>query len=238
MRIGIVGLGSFGMLMVELLSPHADVLVYSRRGGKATIEEVAACDVVIVSTELDGLRSICELLKPHVTHSTIVADVCSVKVKPAKILQEALGGKCQLLATHPMFGPQSVRENGGSSGLTWVWHELTQGDFDDIKTLLTEKLQIDILPMTPDEHDRQMAWVHGLTFFVGRGLVELGIPKLTLDTGYFRRLNDLYELEKTHSESLFYTIERGNPYAKEVREKFMKNLHLLDAAIENHQNQE
>lgn len=232
MRVGIVGFGSFGKLMAELLEPHTDVLVYSRRGSTATIEEVAGCDLVLLSTELDRLRDVCEQLKPHVSPETIVSDVCSVKVKPAATLEDVLGEKCQLLASHPMFGPQSVKDNGGTKGLTWVWHELTEGDFEEVRELLTKKLQLDILPMTPDEHDKQMAWVHGLTFFVGRGLLELDIPPLTLDTGYYRRLVDLYELEKKHSKALFYTVERGNPYAKEIREKFIKSLGKLESDIE------
>ena len=85
--------------------------------------------------------------------------------------------------------------------------------------------------MTPDEHDQQMAWVHALTFFVGRGLLELHIPEVQLDTGYYQKLRDLYELEQTHSRALFDTIEAGNPYAASVRQKFQETLQRLDKEI-------
>lgn len=242
MKIGIIGYGAFGRLLTELLAPHATVVVTSRRAiQKRTVpagvnignyDDIAACNLIIIAVDLAGFTEVCQNLKGIVRPGTIVMDVCSVKVEPAHIMNTVLGDTCRLLATHPMFGPQSVERNGGTTGLKMVWHELAGGPFPEVEALFTQKLNLELLALTPDEHDSQMAWVHGLTFFIGRGLVNLDIPDLTLDTGYYRKLLDLHDLEQKHSLELFHTVERGNPYAKGVRARFIKVLSELEDRIE------
>jgi len=244
--IGIIGFGSFVRLLTDLIAPHLPVLIHSRQDVSAdmlpdntrhgSLEEVAHCSAIIIATELASLNDICKQLAPLVQPQTIVMDVCSVKVKPSQILQQHLEGKCRLLATHPMFGPNSVADNPNTAkGFKLVWHELSGGPFPELEALFTDNLGLELLQMTPEDHDKQMAWVHGLTFFVGRGLVNMDLPNLTLDTGYYRKLLDLFELEKTHSIELFETVELGNPYAKQVRERFMQTLTELEAGLERKQ---
>jgi len=239
--IGIIGYGSFGSLLAKLLAPHVPVLVYDKKAAPSelpdnvravSLAEVAACGVVVIAVDLSGISTVCEQLATLVSRQTTVMDICSVKVKPAEMLVNLLGGKCRLLATHPMFGPNSVAANDGTCrGLTWVWHELSGGPFPELEALFGQTLGADIQRMTPDEHDQQMAWVHALTFFVGRALVDMNIPDLALDTGYYRKLRDLFELEKTHSRALFDTIEAGNPYAAEVRAQLIATLQRLDSEV-------
>jgi len=239
--MGIIGFGSFGSLLARLVAPYATVLVYDRRRvnvplpanvRKAPFKEVARCPVIVIATDLTGVAPVCARLAPLVNPQTIVMDICSVKMKPAHIMIEELGQSCRLLATHPLFGPNSIARSGAScKGMVMVWHELAGGPFPELEALFAEKLGMSIRRMTPEEHDRQMAWVHALTFFVGRGLVMMDIPEPELDTGYYQKLRDLFELEKTHSRALFDTIEAGNPYAADIRQRFITTLQQLDSEV-------
>lgn len=239
--IGIVGFGSFGQTLAQALAPHTSVLVSSRRpiepadlpkGVKAvSFEETAACDVVILTDNLATLEATAKKIKPFLSKDTLVMDVCSVKVKPAEILQRILGDSCQLLATHPLFGPQSMSNNGGTKGLIVVWHELSRGPFDELKALFTDDLGLKILEVDPDFHDKDMAWVHGLTFFVGRALLNINPPESKLATHYYNELMDLVIQEKQHSYELFMTIQQGNPYADDIRKKFVESLESLESEI-------
>jgi len=242
-RIGIIGCGSFGMTLAGLLAPLAQIHVFDKDEKRleearkqffvSDFQTIAKLPIIIIATELNSFEEICKKLAKTVNSDTIVVDVCSVKVKPAKIFNDYLGGHCRLLLTHPLFGPNSIADNDGTcEGMTVVWHELSGGPFNELKNPLEEKLGLKIRTITPEEHDKQMAWVHGLTFFIGRGLLEMNLPKLTLGTGYFNKLNDLLELEKTHSEELFETIELGNPFAGEVRDKFIHELENLNNKLE------
>jgi prephenate dehydrogenase len=81
--------------------------------------------------------------------------------------------------------------------------------------------------MSPEEHDKEMAWVHGLTFFVGRALLNMNPPQSELSTHYYQKLIDLVEVEKHHSTELFLTIQRGNPYAEAIRREFIDKISKL-----------
>ncbi|MBI5357333.1 prephenate dehydrogenase [Candidatus Saccharibacteria bacterium] len=236
MTFGIVGYGSFGKLLAENLASYGEVLVYSKRDissdlkkgiRQAEIEEVAKSSLVILSTTLDDLEDTCKKIAPLVDSSTIVADVCSVKVKPAEIMERVLGGKCQLLATHPLFGPQTIKD-GQIKGQKIVIHPIKVDNFNQIKSALRDFLRLEVIEMTPEDHDREIAWVHGLTFFVGRALLRTEPPKSELTTGYYQKLMDLVELESSHSIELFKTVELGNPYAEDVRQRFTESIKKLN----------
>ena len=239
-NVGIIGFGSFGKLLAEILAPHVQVMVHSRRDiskdlpaniTTGTLEEVGGCQVVVIANNLADLEETCVELKPLVNENTIVLDVCSVKVQPTEIMSRILGGKCHLLATHPLFGPQSYANNGGSKGLRMVWHEVSGGPFPDLEELFGSVLGLNIMKVDPDTHDKDMAWVHGLTFFVGRALLNLNPPETPLATHYYKELMDLVNQEKQHSYELFMTIQQGNPYTDAIRKKYMDSLDMLESQI-------
>lgn len=239
-NIGIIGFGSFGALFAELMSQHVPVVVHSRRELAASdlpqnvaigsFEDVAACDIVVIATELAGLDITCERISKLVKPQTIVMDVCSVKVLPARIMQKYLSGRCRLLGTHPLFGPHSIK-SGGTKDKVVVWHELSGGPFPELEAFMQNNFGFKIVKMDDEAHDREMAWVHGLTFFVGRGLLELKLPELTLPTGYYEKLLALTEIEKDHSYELFRTVQLGNPYTDEVRKKYVEALEGLEERL-------
>lgn len=239
--VGIVGFGAFGKLLTGLLLPHVQVFVCDKNralgsevpaGATFTdVSEVAKCSVVVIATDLKGLESVCIELAGFITPQTTVMDICSVKARPSEILVRILGGRCRLLATHPLFGPQSVAANGGTQGLKMMWHELEGGPFPELEEIWRQLLGVELLRMTPEEHDKEMAWVHGLTFFVGRALLNTQPPESKLATHYYNELMDLVHLERSQSMELFMTIQQGNPFAEDVRNLFIKNLEELEQLI-------
>lgn len=234
---GIVGYGAFGELLARLLSSHAKVIVSSRRDIPAydlpnnvrvgTIAEAASCDVVVLCNELAALESDCKKLSGLVNSATIVMDVCSVKLLPAQIMTDHFKGKCNILATHPLFGPQSVRE-AASHGKKIVWHEVSGGPFKKLEQFIVQSLGLEIIKMLPEEHDKQMAWVHCLTFFVGRGLLELNPPACILATNYYERLQSIIQMEQQHSYELFRTVQLGNIYSGQIRRELIQQLQEID----------
>lgn len=233
MVIGIIGYGSFGKLLAESLSKNIPVIVYDKSEKikektnirQADFGEIAKCDVVILAVNLDVLEEICSKLADKVGENTIVVEVCSSKTKAIEILEKNLQGKCQYLATHPLFGPQSL---GGGKAKKIVICKANVKDKNRIYNFLRQILNLQVIEMSAEEHDRQMALVHSLTFFVGRGLKELNLSEFELKTDYYQKLLDLVELENHHSIELFNTVQRGNPYSKEIREKFVEKLKAIN----------
>jgi prephenate dehydrogenase len=238
--IGIIGFGAFGKTLSQLISPLVEILVYDPKEHANTplnvrfvsLKEVASCNIIILAVTLDQLLPVCQQLAEFVKPTTTVMDTCSVKVRAAEILIQTLSGKCRLLATHPLFGPQAVQENNGSAkSLKLVWYELSSHSFKDIRTLFKQELGVEIIHMSPEQHDKEMAWVHALTFFTGRALLQMNPPKSALATGYYKKLLDLVELESQHSEALFISIQQGNPFAAEVRREFLQSAQTLEKTI-------
>lgn len=236
MTIGIFGFGDFGKLITKYLASHAEVIVYDRHQAHtevisqygatpATLEEAAASDVVILAVTLDALESTLHNIAPHIKPGALVADVTSVKVVPAEMMQRLLPAHCQILATHPLFGPVSAAKSLANHKI--VIDPIRVNNLATIETFLTD-LELEVVHMTSDEHDKEMAWVHALTFFVGRGLLNLNPPSSLLATNYYDELLGVVDVERTHSLQLFNTIQKGNPYAAEMRKKFMASLQALE----------
>lgn len=239
MRFSIIGFGDFGKLTARHLARKHDVVVYNRNNAKTDVilatgskpvafEEAARADVIILAITLDALEETLEHLAPLLTTDTLIVDVTSVKVKPVEMMKRLLPEHVQILATHPLFGPVTASEN--LTGHKIVIDPIRVKNEAAIETFL-KGLGLKVVRMSAEEHDREMAWVHALTFFVGRGLMNINPPLSDITTNYYNELLDLVNVEKTHSKELFYTIQRGNPYADEMRQRFIASLQALEKDI-------
>jgi prephenate dehydrogenase len=86
---------------------------------------------------------------------------------------------------------------------------------------LGEELGLHVVITTAEEHDREMAYVQGLTHLIGRSLVQMGIPDEMLKTQSYQHLLDLTGLIGNDSFDLFSAIQTLNPFARDVVEDFV-----------------
>jgi prephenate dehydrogenase len=234
--VGLIGFGSFGELVARLLDGKVTLKVTSRTMSKvperlrATLPEVAACDYVVISLPLSSYREVLSQLAQHIGANTVVVDVCSVKVVPSRIIRELLPGN-RLVVTHPLFGPQTAKE-GLDTHVMVLCDDVSDGPELAAVEKLSRSLGLAVEHMSAEEHDRQMAYVHALTFFIARGLFGTDFDSITLKTPSFKRIESLVELERHHTADLFDTIEAGNPLASEVRRRFLQDLQQLSDVID------
>lgn len=221
--IGIIGFGSFGKFLAEKLSSHARVKVYSQHGKhsswEASLEEVAQCDYVIPAIPLDVYHDVLTALQPHLRPESVIVDVCSVKLKPMEMIKQLLPLQ-PLVATHPMFGPESASVSFAGHTFVMCPESSSREPYEIVKQF-ANSLGLGVVEMTADEHDREIAVVQGLTFFVARALNVFGVQDQKLFTPSFERLLKLSELEEHHSLELFRTIQLGNPQTQTVRQRFI-----------------
>lgn len=102
--------------------------------------------------------------------------------------------------------------------------------YESVKAF-SASLRLNVIEMSVEQHDREMATVHALTFFIAHALKDMKLHDQKLATPSFRKLLSLAGLEEHHSDELFLTIQRGNKYARVVRENFIKEIKKLDATI-------
>ncbi|HRC27815.1 MAG TPA: prephenate dehydrogenase/arogenate dehydrogenase family protein [Candidatus Saccharimonas sp.] len=222
--VGIIGFGSFGKFLAEKLSSYARVKVYSQSGRTSswmvTLEEVVDVDYLVLAVPLDAYTETLEAIKPIVKPHTVIVDVCSVKVKPVETIRSIMPDQ-PLVATHPMFGPESASVSFAGHTFVMCPEVSTTEPYENIKHF-ANSLGLGVVEMSADEHDREIAVVQGLTFFIARALNDMGIHDQKLFTPSFERLLKLADLEKHHSLELFKTIQQGNPHTRAMRDNFIR----------------
>lgn len=234
--IGIIGLGSFGQFFASHLPNSVKVIGYDTRNDlntrveRVTLETAAACDIVMLAVPLSALEGVLETIKPILKPSSLLFEICSVKIKPEQLIAKVLPDHPNILVTHPLFGPQSAAHSMKGHRLivtsqTGKRAELFLGYCRNI-------LGLKVIPLSADEHDKAMAKVHALTFFIARGLANMELTPSGLDTPSYDYILDLVQLDASQSEELFQTVSTGNPYAHEAREGLLKELAKIHKSLE------
>jgi prephenate dehydrogenase len=239
--IGIIGFGRFGKLVSHYLSQDLEVFVYNRsdksseiaRTGAhpASLEIVCRQDIVIpcvpISKFRENLKTIAPLLRPD----ALVIDVCSVKEYPVEWMSEALPESVNILATHPMFGPDSAADSLKDRKICLCRVRVPDKQYEKIKNYLISK-ELIVIEATPKEHDEQIATSLSLTHMIGRTLSKCEASPLDIDTEGYKRLLHILEVVERDTWQLFLDMHRYNPYAREKRLAFMKVMDDINTQLE------
>ena len=162
MKAGIIGgTGKMGRLFAPVFERAGYEILVSGRSTALTNEELAeTCDIVIVSVPIrDTVRVIGEIA-PVMRDDQLLCDFTSLKVAPVAAM---LRSKAQVIGLHPMFGP-TVSSIAGQT-IVVCPARTTDAALDYLQGIFTREGAVCTLA-TPEEHDRMMAVVQGLTHFV------------------------------------------------------------------------
>jgi len=229
--IGIIGAGNFGQFMASHLKKHLDVSLYDQADTDEQLQVVCSADVVIFAVPFFSLQNAIDSAQSYITDETVICDVTSIKQKPLELLQQAFPGN-QIVGTHPIFGPQSGKN--GITGLPIVVSNISCTDepYQQISQFLASKLGLKVIEQTPEQHDKEMAYIQGLAHFIARALKNLKVKDFETSTFSYHQLVELTDLLKDDSWELFRTIQEANPYAQEVRDSLRAELDSLEEKLE------
>jgi prephenate dehydrogenase len=238
-RIGIYGLGRFGSFYARLLSRIAPVAGFSRDTDRPTPAgvsrvgeaELLHCPVVILCVAISALAEVCTRIAPQLAPATLVMDTCSVKAKPAAWMRKLLPKSVRVLATHPMFGPDSAV--GGVRGLPMILCPV-RIDHEELERWsgIFAKLGLAVHIMSPQQHDRDAAMTQGLTHLVGRVLAEMQLRPSEIGSVGYQRLLEIIEQTCNDSWQLFLDLQRYNPYTRQMRRRLEKSLARVRARLD------
>jgi len=142
LTVGIIGFGRFGQFMGKKFIKYGNVIGTSRSDYTKIADDMGAkyiplsdlesfvmedeLDVIVVAVSIVSFESTVKDLVPHLKKRIekggscpLIVDVLSVKEHARNILLEHLPEECDILATHPMFGPDSAKH--GWQGQTFVY---------------------------------------------------------------------------------------------------------------------
>ncbi len=241
--IGIIGFGRFGRLAARHLAKDFKVYVASRepvpeKAVKACGCRLAGLDVacrqkiVILCVPISAMEQVLESIADRLEPGALVVDVCSVKQYPVKWMKNLLPTHTRILATHPMFGPDSVTAGlDGHKIVLWPVR-LSAGRYRRIRRWL-EVTGLRVIEADPDEHDRSIAISLALTHFIGRALAEFGARQLSIDTEGYKRLLHILEVVENDTWQLFYDMNHYNPHADACRQAFMLALEKVETKLKD-----
>jgi prephenate dehydrogenase len=243
---GIVGYGHLGQLLARSLAAHGKVLVTDvdetrledvTEGVRvASLDEVVGADAVILAVPYGALEGVLAEIRGQLGADTVVMDVVSTKAHATDLLQRDLGEHPNVLATHPLFGPPSM--TGLEPGLRIVVTYEKGERAASFQGFLASQFGLEIIHISAEEHDRAMAYMQSLPFFIARALVRidlLGMPhRDLLAIPSFEKLAEIEAIEEQHTMGMFDTSQISNPYAEDARRRFLEVLKELQAEIEAH----
>ncbi|TPW21860.1 MAG: putative prephenate dehydrogenase [Elusimicrobia bacterium] len=240
MKVGLVGFGRIGRLLTRYFSGDADILVYDTKldaravralGARpATLAEACAADAVVLCVPMAAFEGAVRRIRTLVRPGAVVADVCSLKEHPVRVMKRLLPRGVHILATHPNFGPDSAAESLAGRKLV-VWPvRLPRGLYARAKRAFAKK-GLDVVELSPKDHDRRMASSLVLTHFIGRGLVAYGAKPTGVDTEGYKRLLRILETVQNDSWQLFKDMNRYNAYAAPMRRRLKRALAAVEARL-------
>ena len=234
MIVGVYGLGRFGSFWAKHLSERFDVVGYSRNPERpvpegvrrGSEEEVLAADAVVLCVAISAMEDVLRRIAGRLKPGTLVMDTCSVKVHPAEAMMRLLPEDVGILATHPMFGPDSGRN--GLRGLPLVFAPMRMfADSADLWRGHFEAMGLNVVEMTPQRHDEEAAYTQGITHFIGRVLGELNLTESPIATEGYRDLLDIVRQTCNDPWGLFIDLQRYNPYTVPMRANLHKAINVM-----------
>mmetsp|Transcript_9821 Transcript_9821/g.23945 ORF Transcript_9821/g.23945 Transcript_9821/m.23945 type:complete len:430 (-) Transcript_9821:113-1402(-) len=260
LTIGVVGFGRFGQFIAKTLCDHGKIVVTSRSNYKDVAADMGAdyvplskpelflsndLDVIILATSIVSFESTVRSLTPHLREhisktnkGPLMVDVLSVKEHARETLLQHIPEECDILCTHPMFGPDSGKN--GWNNLNFVF-EKTRVDkvvFDpsdhlnfydgEVRTFteaysFTESMDrierflsiweeegCRMVPLSCKAHDEFAANSQFITHLMGRILGAQGLQKTPIDTKGFKSVLKLIDSTTADSFDLFYGLYKFN----------------------------
>ena len=252
-RVGIVGLGLIGGSLAEAIKSFMpETRLIGADNNPETLNQATATglfeslssapdaswhdlDLAIVSVPLGGFKAVLTHLQTCVSHQTLITDVIGVKTPVDEQARSILEHSGRFVGSHPMAG-------GIVPGFAHRKAELFKGfpvavckttDQSAAEEILSfwESLGAEPLYMTPDEHDRVVAFTSHLPYLSSVVLREFAENDSTTQglrgPGFQRATRYAAFLPE-----IMGPVVAGNPHVPELLRDFAKRFEKLAETLE------
>lgn len=236
--IGIIGgSGKMGQWFTHFFQSNGLKVLNASRNSKLTVLELTKqSDIVIVSVPISKTQDVLKEIIPHLGKNKLLTDITSFKAMPMEIMKTA---SCSTLGMHPLFGPTASL----IQGLKIVFCKQRDNAHVSLLENLFIKNGIEIIELSAEEHDYQMAYIQAFTHAVNLLFAKIifeqkNMLKNKLLTPVFA-LQALVMGRVLHQDlELISDIQFYNPYFLPVLEAFVKQAKKLVAIIEDEEREE
>ena len=237
----IIGFGGFGQFLAKTLNKHCNKIIGCNKSDMSQVAADLGCDyipladlekfnpsllievdIILFTVSILSFEKVIKTLPSSLFRNKLIVDALSVKMHAKEVLLETLPHECDILCTHPMFGP--VSGANGWQDLPFMFDKVrirSQGQCRMEEFLsLWEREGCSMIEMTCEEHDLNAARSQFLTHFVGRVLLEMNLQSSPIDTVGYRSLHQLASNVGQNSFDLFQGLSQLNPHTEEVVVQF------------------
>ena len=234
-RVSIIGFGRFGAMLHSLLSKGFEVDVFDKNSidnsdvNEVSLEDALQNETIFIAVPIRDFENLVKDISKKISSGKTVIDVCSVKVFPKKVMLDNLSNETDIIATHPLFGPDSLKDSG--SVMTMESVRNTFGRYDFWKNYF-ESQNISIEEISAEEHDIMAARSQGLTHFVGRVIDDFGTNQTRIDTEGYKALHKLVNQTCNDTWELFEDIQNFNPFTEKMISELNESFEKISEIIE------
>jgi prephenate dehydrogenase len=233
-EIGIIGgTGGIGKWFAAFFADAGyPVQVAGRTSGPSIAELAKQCRVVIVAVPIAATLDTIRSVGTRLPEDALLMDFTSLKRETVQAMLEATAA--EVVGCHPLFGPDCPSLSGQNivlcpgRGERW----LTRME----RIFITGGARVTVT--TPQEHDRMMALVQGLThldtILMGLTLRDSGASMLALDafsTPVFRNKRAIIEKVFGSRPEMYAAIVAGNPEMRAVFGRYEQHLSRVKELI-------
>ena len=201
------------------------------------IRAIKNADITVFSVPITHMVQTIKEVAPHAPEGSLLMDVCSVKREAAKALMEYAPENTEILPCHPMFGPRVPTIKRQIIVLTPI--ENRADNWLNIVKEYLIKSECEIVFTTPEEHDKYMSIVQGLTHFSFITLAST-IRKLNINvkrsksfsSPIYRLMLDIVSRIMYQNPYLYYSIQKNNKETSNARNTLIKEGIYLSKLIE------
>ncbi len=134
-RVSIIGFGRFGAMLHSLLSKGFEVDVFDKNSidnsdvNEVSLEDALQNETIFIAVPIRDFENLVKDISKKISSGKTVIDVCSVKVFPKKVMLDNLSNETDIIATHPLFGPDSLKDSGSVMTMESVRNTFGRYDF-------------------------------------------------------------------------------------------------------------
>ena len=236
MLAGIIGgTGQMGRFFAEVFRAAGWDVIVSGRTTPLTGRDIAEmADLVMVSVPIRATVAVIREVAPLLSEEQVFCDLTSLKAEPVGAM---LASRAEVIGLHPMFGPGAVSLRGQTIVATPA--RCRPATLEGLLSIFRDQGAA-ITLSTPEDHDRMMAVIQGLTHFGTLAKAET-IRRIGADVGETLAFTSpVYRIEMgfvgrllAQDAGLYGDILQMNPAVPEVLAAFEDAVRTLREIVES-----
>jgi prephenate dehydrogenase len=200
-------------------------------------EAISKADITIFSLPIRSTPQVIAELAPHAKPESLLTDLTSIKSPAIQAMETHAPDSCEVLGLHPMFGPQMGAD---LSKQVFAVCKVRQGRWAEFLLNLFETEGAILKETTPEEHDKMMSIIQGLTHLssiaTAMALQKLGFQaqeSLEFSSPIYRLRLDMVGRILSQSPDLYADIAIENPLTQESLKAYQDSIQELSQLVSN-----